>query len=67
MKDLPILATFVWLVRDTFRQSLAQGIFWVLLVISVLSIGVCLTISVLVWSSGTLPFRAEWPGDLFVT
>jgi ABC-type transport system involved in multi-copper enzyme maturation permease subunit len=46
LKDSPILATFAWLVRDTFRQSLAHGIFWVLLVISVLSIGVCLSISV---------------------
>lgn len=46
MKDSPILATFGWLVRDTFRQSLAHGIFWVLLVISLISIGVCLSISV---------------------
>ena len=45
MKDSPILATFAWLVRDTFRQSLAHGILWVLLVTSVLSIGVCLSIS----------------------
>ena len=30
-----------WLVRDTFRQSLAYGIFWILLGVSVLAIGVC--------------------------
>ncbi len=46
MKRSPILTTFAWLVRDTFRQSIAHGIFWVLLVISVLSILVCLSISV---------------------
>ena len=47
MKDSPPRSTTIaWLVRDTFRQSLAHGIFWVLLVISLLSIAVCLTISV---------------------
>ena len=44
MKDSPRLTTVCWLIQDTFRQSLAQGIFWVLLAVSVLSIGVCLTI-----------------------
>ena len=44
MKDSPRLTTVCWLVQDTFRQSLAQGIFWVLLAVSVLSIGICLTI-----------------------
>ena len=46
MKHSPIWATFNWLVRDTFRQSIAYGIFWVLLGISVLSIGVCLSLGV---------------------
>ena len=44
MKDSPRLTTVCWLIQDTFRQSLAQGIFWVLLAVSVLSIGVCLTL-----------------------
>jgi ABC-type transport system involved in multi-copper enzyme maturation permease subunit len=30
-----------WLIRDTFRQSLAYGICWILLGVSVLAIGVC--------------------------
>lgn len=46
LKHSPIFATFAWLVRDTFRQSIAQGIFAVLLVISLLSITVCLSLGV---------------------
>ena len=34
-----------WLVRDTFRQSLASGIFWLMLAIAVISILVCLSVS----------------------
>jgi ABC-2 family transporter protein len=41
-----VLTAFGWLVRDTFRQSIAQGLFVVLVVVSVLSIGVCATIGV---------------------
>jgi hypothetical protein len=48
--------TILWLVRDTFRQSLAQGIFYVLLTVSVVSIATCLTISV----SGR---STMWQGD----
>jgi hypothetical protein len=33
----------VWLARDTFRQSLASGIFWILLGVSAISTLVCLT------------------------
>jgi ABC-type transport system involved in multi-copper enzyme maturation permease subunit len=39
-------STICWLVRDTFRQSLSSGIFWILLVISLLTIGVCLSAGV---------------------
>jgi hypothetical protein len=39
-------ATVAWLVRDTFRQAWSHGIFAVLLIISLLSIGVCASISV---------------------
>lgn len=56
MKDSRVLTTFSWLVRDTFRQSIAQGIFWVLLVISLLSILVCSSVSV----SGR---STLWQGD----
>ena len=42
----PRVVAIRWLVCDTFRQSIAHGIFAVLLVISLLSIATCLTISV---------------------
>jgi len=32
-----------WLVRDTFRQSMASGIFWLMLGVSVVCVAVCLT------------------------
>lgn len=37
------MRTLGWLVRDTFRQSLAQGIFWALVAITLVSILVCLS------------------------
>jgi len=40
------LKTVGWLVRDTFRQSLAHGIFWILLATSGLATLVCLSLSV---------------------
>ncbi|MEX0679692.1 MAG: ABC transporter permease subunit [Pirellulales bacterium] len=46
MKDSTIFATFVWLARDTFRQARASGVLAVLLVVSLLSIAVCASISV---------------------
>src|SRR6185503_7447629 len=42
----PRLTTVAWLIRDTFRQSMAHGIFAVLLIVSLLSIEVCSTLSV---------------------
>jgi ABC-type transport system involved in multi-copper enzyme maturation permease subunit len=49
--------TLGWLVRDTFRQSLASGIFWILLAVSLLAIGVCA-------SAGTTgPMRLAAPGE----
>lgn len=35
-----------WLVRDTFRQSLAQGVFWILACVSLVCIGLCASVSV---------------------
>lgn len=46
MTDSPILATLGYLIRDTFRQAKAHGILAVLLVISLLTIGVCATVGV---------------------
>lgn len=46
MTDSTKCATIVWLVRDTFRQAKAHGIFAVLLAVSLLSIIVCSSISV---------------------
>lgn len=34
-----------WLIRDTFRQSLASGIFWLILTLSTIFIMVCLSVS----------------------
>ncbi len=46
MKLPPSGATLVWLVRDTLRQSLACGVFWILLAISIVSTLVCLSAGV---------------------
>ena len=46
MKFSANFRTIGWLIRDTFRQSLASGIFWVLLGISLVSIMVCLSAGV---------------------
>jgi hypothetical protein len=40
------LRTTVWLVRDTFRQSLASGLCWLLAALSTLFIVVCLSVRV---------------------
>ncbi len=37
---------FAALIRDTFRQSLSYGIFWILLAVSVLTTAVCLTVHI---------------------
>lgn len=51
------LTTFAWLVRDTFKQSLATRIFWILLAISGLCVLVCLSAGV----SGNVTLAA--PGE----
>jgi len=35
-----------WLIHDTFRQAMASGIFWVMMTVSAVCIGLCLSISV---------------------
>jgi hypothetical protein len=57
MKISQSARTLGWLVRDTFRQSLASGIFWILLAVSLLAIGVCASAGV----SG--PARLTPPGE----
>src|SRR5262249_19520797 len=45
--NLPVaLLTIKWMVRDTFRQSLASRLFWVLLGVSIICIGFCLSVKV---------------------
>ncbi len=46
MRNSTTLTTFAWLAKDTFRQARASGILAVLLIVSALSIVVCLSISV---------------------
>src|SRR5262245_10172871 len=60
MIDLPTaLATIFWLARDTFRQALASGVFWVMLTFNLVCIIVCLSIGV----SGPEPPRGpDEPG-----
>ncbi len=38
--------TIRWLIRDTFRQALSSGIFWLMLGITAVCIAVCLTVNV---------------------
>ena len=40
------LRTLGWLIRDTFRQSRASGVFWILLAISALAVAVCASATV---------------------
>src|SRR5687768_15702853 len=35
-----------WLVRDTFRQSLASGVCWLMVAVTLLCVLVCLTVEV---------------------
>jgi ABC-type transport system involved in multi-copper enzyme maturation permease subunit len=57
MKGLAV--TIGWMIRDTFRQSLASGIFWVLLTVSLISILVCTSVSVV--GSTSLAAPGEQP------
>ena len=40
------LLTIAWLIRDTFRQAQASGIFWLMLGISILCIVLCLSVGI---------------------
>ena len=46
MKRPQSLIALSWLVRDTFRQSLASGVFWLVLGISLLCMVVCASMTV---------------------
>jgi hypothetical protein len=46
MNPLNSLKILAWLARDTFRQSLAQGIFWVLASISLVCIALCASVTI---------------------
>ena len=48
-----------WLVRDTFRQARASGIFWLMLAVSALSVALCLSVRV----EGDVPLVKEGPND----
>ena len=49
------LFTIRWLVKDTFRQSMSTGIFWLMLGITAVCIAVCLTVNVV----GDTPLIAD--------
>jgi ABC-type transport system involved in multi-copper enzyme maturation permease subunit len=42
-----VLSTLRWLVRDTFRQSLGSGVFWLMLAISLAGVASCLTVTII--------------------
>ncbi len=50
-----ILFAIRWLVRDTFRQARANGIFWLMLGVSLIATVVCLTVA-----TPGLPPRPDW-------
>lgn len=57
--NLPVaLLTIKWMIRDTFRQSLASRLFWVLLGLSAICIVFCLSVSV----EGEKPLETR-PGE----
>jgi ABC-type transport system involved in multi-copper enzyme maturation permease subunit len=46
MNPLSSLSAIHWLIRDTFRQSLSAGIFWLMLAVSLVCVALCLTTTV---------------------
>ncbi|MGH7173503.1 MAG: ABC transporter permease subunit [Gemmataceae bacterium] len=46
MKPLTVLPALRWLIRDTFRQSLSAGVFWLMLAVSLACVVLCLTVTV---------------------
>jgi ABC-type transport system involved in multi-copper enzyme maturation permease subunit len=46
MNPLAALPAIGWLIRDTFRQSLSAGIFWLMLAVSLACVLLCLTVTV---------------------
>ena len=46
MSFSPSWLTIRWLVRDTFRQAISSGIFWLMLGMSALTIAACLSVDV---------------------
>jgi ABC-2 family transporter protein len=54
---LTILTALGWLIRDTFRQSLASGVFWLMLALSAVFIAVCLSVGI----QGDVPIVSDDP------
>ncbi len=46
MRAPETIYTLRWLVRDTFRQARASGIFWLMLVVTLMCTAVCLSVSI---------------------
>jgi hypothetical protein len=46
MTGSPAWSAIPWLIRDTFRQALAAGIFWLMLGVSALTVVACLSVEV---------------------
>jgi ABC-type transport system involved in multi-copper enzyme maturation permease subunit len=52
-----MLSTLRWLIRDTFRQSLSSGVYWLMLAISLIGVASCLTVTI-------IPADADGPARL---
>jgi hypothetical protein len=62
MSLLPLPRTAVWMLRDTWRQSLASGIFWILLAGTLICLGLCA--SMRIENAASLSFGEEAPDFL---
>jgi ABC-type transport system involved in multi-copper enzyme maturation permease subunit len=57
MKSPEAIYTLRWLIRDTFRQALASGIFWLMLLVTLMCTAVCLSVTVV--GDAPLGFQGE--------
>ncbi len=62
MSYVPLPRAALWMLRDTWRQSLATGIFWLLLAGTLICLGLCASVSV--ENAGALAPDGEQPDFL---
>lgn len=57
MQSTDALSAIRWLIRDTFRQARAAGVYWLMLGVSLLCIVLCLSVTI----KGDLPLKRQGP------